>query len=76
MTGLEGETTVIGCFLLAGEIVYLGFLAVKRHYFKGSISLGFTAPDSRYPKPLPAPAVAPAEVAVKEPVPLERRAVS
>ena len=71
MTGLEGETTIVGSFLLAGEIVWLahGFIrqAVREHWFKGSVSLGLTTPDGRYLKSPEPPSVLAAE-APDEPV--------
>lgn len=66
MNGLESETVIVGCFLFAGELAYLGFLAVKRNYLKLSVSASITKPADRF---LPAPAEPAAEAAEVKPAP-------
>jgi hypothetical protein len=67
---LEGETTIVGCIVLAGELSWLAYRftreAIREHWFKGTLSLGFTTPDGRLPKPPDAPAEA-AEVPLAGP---------
>jgi hypothetical protein len=74
MTGLEGETTIVGSFLLAGEIIWLArdFVreAVREHWFKGSVSFGINPPEGRYLKPPPGTAQPAAEA---KPAPWEKR---
>jgi hypothetical protein len=61
MNGLESETVIVGSFLFAGELAYLGFLAVKRNYFKLSVSASITKPADRFlpPEPAAEPAATP-----------------
>lgn len=65
MTGLVGETVTVGCFVLAGEVVWLGYglvrEAIRDHWFKVRVSFETNTPDGRYLRPLPEQAETPVQ---------------
>jgi hypothetical protein len=51
VTGLEGETAIVGSLLLAGAVLAVAREAVRRNWVKVSFSFGVTTPDARLLKP-------------------------